>query len=68
MEPAWITQLFKARAAQNGGVIRRKRKSVEQFASVKDLKAAVKRRGFHLVQIGDQLVVLCNKGQVKLIC
>lgn len=64
----WVEQLFKAQAAQNGGVIRRKRKSVEQFASVAELEAAVKKRNFHLVEVGDQLIVLCNKGQLKVIC
>ena len=60
--------MFKAKAVKKGGVVRRKRKSVEKNASVADLEAVVKRRGFHMVETGDQYVILCNAGTFRVIC
>lgn len=64
---AWINQIFKAKAATTGGTLRRKKASVEKFASEKLLIEEVKRRDFHLITIGDQYVILCNKGRIDLI-
>jgi hypothetical protein len=68
----WIQQIFKAKAAKRGGTLRRKVTSVQKYASFGDLKAEVLNRGFHLIRVGDkidgQYVILCNKGNVKLIC
>jgi hypothetical protein len=64
---AWIKQWFKAKAVANGGVIRRNIDDVRKFASRKLLLAEVRRRGFHLIVCGGQYVVLCNRGQVKIV-
>ena len=39
---AWIEQVFKAKAAKNGGIVRRNKKSVLKQASEAELSAAVK--------------------------
>ena len=64
---AWIDQIFKAKAVKKGGTLRRKKASVEKYASEKLLIDEVKRRGFNLITIGDQYLILCNKGEFKLI-
>ena len=68
MPGAWVTRIFRADAAQNGGIIRRAIHSVERFSSEEELIREVKRRGFHMVRSGGQYVILCNKGTFKLIC
>ncbi len=60
--------MFSAQAAQNGGIIRRKVASVKEWVSEAELIADVKARGFHMVRSGDQYVVLCHRGDFKLIC
>ena len=65
---AWLDQIWKAKQAKKGGICRRKRTSVEKHASVALLTSEVKNRGFHLVESGDQFLVLCNKGIFKLHC
>jgi hypothetical protein len=60
--------MFSARAARTGGTLRRKIASVEKNASMSQLERAVRARGFHLLIIEDQAVVLCNPGRVKLVC
>jgi hypothetical protein len=63
----WIAQIFAAKAAKTGGILRRKTTSVQKYASVAALEAEVRRRGFHLVLIKDQYLILCNPGEIKLI-
>lgn len=58
---AWINQIFRAGEASRGGVVRRSRSSVEREASVAMLEAAVRARGFHLIEAGDQFLILCRK-------
>ena len=65
---AWVSQIFNAQAARNGGVVRRKISSVIRFASEPELIAEVQRRGFHMVVSGDQYVILCNTGRFDLVC
>jgi len=40
---------------------------VEQYASMDELIAEVKKRGFHLVETGDQVLIICNGGNIKII-
>lgn len=64
----WIGQIFSAKAVKNGGVVRRSRSDVKKFASFHLLKAEVQKRGFHLIRTGDQYVVLCHKGNIRIFC
>lgn len=64
---AWINQMFRAKSVRRGGVIRRSRSSVLKYASLELLEREVLRRGFHLVEVGDQFVVICNTGDLRLV-
>jgi hypothetical protein len=64
----WIGQIFSAKQAKRGGIVRRKVTSVKKYATVKDLKAEVKRRGFHMLRSGDQYLIFCHKGAFRVIC
>jgi len=64
---AWIDQMFKAKIAQNGGPIRRKKSTIEKHASLDGVKEEAKKRGWHIVEVGEQWVVICNKGTVKIV-
>ncbi len=61
---AWLTQLFKAGQVAKGNIVRRKKSTVDMYSSIAELEAEVKKRGFHLIETGDQLIVICNKGHV----
>lgn len=68
MRNGWIDQVFDAQIVRNGGTVRRAIKDVEYYGGgVDNFLAEVKRLGFHVVQIGDQLVVLCNTGDIKVL-
>ena len=63
----WIENIFSAKIATEEGIVRRKKSSVERYASRAELIAAVKKRNFHLIETGDQFVVVCNTGAVKIL-
>lgn len=63
----WIEQMFRAQIAKNEGIVRRKKVSVDKYASRDELVAAVKKRHFHLVETGDQYIIVCNKGDIKIV-
>ena len=65
---AWIEQRFDTWAADKGDVIRRNIVDVERFASRRELYAAVKDRDWHLVETGNQFIVICNSGEIKIHC
>ena len=56
------------RAAVEGGIIRRSRYDVERLSPEAALKPEVQRRGYHLLTVGDQYVIVYNPGQLDIIC
>jgi hypothetical protein len=64
----WIAQIFEAKQAQTGGMVRRSLSSIDIYASIFELKAEVRRRGFHMVITGDQAVIFCHQGGLSIAC
>ena len=64
---AWISQIFVSQAAINGGIVRRSIASVVEYASVDLLRSEVSRRNFHMVESGDQFVIFCHPGDLKIV-
>jgi len=65
---SWASDIFKAKAAKSGGLVRRKLASIDRYSSRAAVKAEAKKRGFAVVENGDQWVFLCNAGSVRIIC
>ena len=64
----WIQQIFDSSSARTGGIVRRSVADVERLASRRELIAAVLARGFHLIRVGNQYVIICtNSGDVEII-
>jgi len=66
-EYAWINQIFGAREASSGGVVRRQKTDVEKYASFEALKTAVTNRRFHLLELVDQYVIICDVSPMTII-
>lgn len=64
---AWVNQIFKSQIARRGGVVRRKVTSIDKESSRDELKAEARRRGYHIVEHGDQWLIFCDKASVKII-
>jgi len=63
----WIATIFSAKAAQTGGFVRRHRDWVAKEIGRDRFEAEVRRRGFHLIETGSQLVIICNNSAIKLV-
>ena len=63
----WLDHMFSAKAARTGGVIRRNVAWVEREVGRDLFEAEVRKRGFHLLETGRQLVVICNQGELRLL-
>ncbi|ARC88408.1 N-(5'-phosphoribosyl)anthranilate isomerase [Rhodovulum sp. MB263] len=65
---SWIALVFSAQAVAKGGVVRRSRHWVEREIGMERFVAEVRRRGFHMVECGGQLIVICNPHGLRVIC
>jgi hypothetical protein len=65
---ARLDDLFSAKAVARGGIVRRAVRDVDREIGRTALLAEVRRRGFHLIECGDQFIVICNRGQMQVIC
>jgi len=61
---AWLEQIFSAKAASTNGVVRRNRTWVATEIGLARFEAEVRARGFHLIEAGQQLVVICHAGPI----
>jgi hypothetical protein len=64
----WIVQIFSAKAAAEGGIVRRKVCDVERLVGRHRFLHEARRRGFHVVENAGQFIVLCNQEPVKVLC
>ena len=62
---SWLQQWFDGGTAD---IARRKRSDVDHFGVFDEAIAEATSRGWHLVEIGDQVVLIRLAGQVNIIC
>ena len=63
----WMSQIFSARSAQTGGVVRRSVADVERKIGRKALELEVRRRGFHLLEAGGQFIIVCTRSELRVV-
>ena len=63
-----IEEIFSAKIVQNHGVVRRSRHDIERLIGFEKLLNYVRKEQFHLIETGDQCVVICNPGVLKIHC
>ncbi|MDP4033604.1 MAG: hypothetical protein Q8P60_12265 [Pseudorhodobacter sp.] len=66
--PSWCDSIFGAQAAQKGGIVRRAVRDVEREIGRDALQQEVLRRRFHLLECNGQFIIICNPGQMRVIC
>lgn len=66
--PSWCDAVFTAKAAAIGGIVRRAVRDVDREIGREAFVREVRRRGYHLVEVGGQYVVICNQGQMTVVC
>lgn len=68
MAKAWIEQIWDTKQASEGGVARRHIVDVQNYASLAELVAEAQRRKHHVVQVGNQVIVIFNDGRLQMHC
>jgi hypothetical protein len=63
----WVVQLFSARAAAEGGIVRRRIADVDRIVGRERFRAEVRRRGYRVARNADQFVIFCNRDPVVLL-
>ncbi len=63
----WLRQLFSARAARGGGVVRRSVRDGERILGRVPFERELRRRGFCAVENAGQFVIFCNRAPIRLI-
>ena len=63
----WFRHLFSAKAALDGGVVRRKVRDMERIVGREAFQAELARRGFTAVENAGQVVVFCNCEPVQVV-
>ena len=60
----WTTHLFSAKAAREGGVVRRKIRDIERYVGLEEFLTELNRRGFHAAENAGQLVIFLITGPI----
>jgi len=63
----WLDQIFRAKSADRGGVVRRRIEDVAREIGMDRLELEVRRRGFRMVVCGGHVVIICTAEPVHLI-
>ncbi|MEV7828390.1 hypothetical protein [Microbacterium enclense] len=59
--------MFSAQQVRGGGVVRRIIHDTNRYASLEEVLQRVDDEGWHVVQIGDQVIVLCSTGDMRIL-
>lgn len=65
---AWIRQMFGAEQAASGGIVRRSVHDVDRIVGLDRLIEEARTRGFHVIETGDQVIVICNQEGILIHC
>ncbi len=63
----WLRQVFSAKSARDGGVVRRSAEDVERILGCLAFEAEIRRRGYRAVRNGSTYVIFCNREPLHLI-
>ena len=61
----FLIDLFAAKAARQGGIIRRQRRDIERYYGVGPFLQEMHRRGFSVVENAGQFVIFCNADTIR---
>jgi hypothetical protein len=64
----YLEEMFDADTVKKQGIVRRSKMNIERFSSLRELVARVRKEQFHLIETGDQYIVICNPGALTIHC
>lgn len=63
----WMQQIFDAKSARHGGVVRRKLRDVERNVGLDAFLREIRRRGYNAVENSGQVVIFCNNAPINML-
>lgn len=63
----WFAQIFAAKAAQRGTVVRRSVRDVERVMGRDRFEQMIRQRGCRAIQNGSQYIICCNRDPIRII-
>ena len=63
----WMQKVFDAKAAREGGVVRRSFRDIDRTVGWPRFQQELERRGFHAVENCGQIVIFCNNAPVRVL-
>ncbi|MFP4275111.1 MAG: N-(5'-phosphoribosyl)anthranilate isomerase [Paracoccaceae bacterium] len=63
----WMRQIFDAKAARAGGIVRRSARDVDRIVGRPRFAAELRRRGYHAVENAGQIVIFCNAEELRIL-
>ncbi|MBL4927446.1 N-(5'-phosphoribosyl)anthranilate isomerase [Fuscibacter oryzae] len=63
----WVAQMFSARTAAEGGIVRRRVSDVERLIGRDRFVKKIARRGYRAVENSGHFVIFCNAGPVRIV-
>ena len=63
----WGRRIFESKTARNGGIVRRSVAAVRREIGEDALRVAARARGYHVVRIGPQYLIICCEGPIELL-
>lgn len=64
----WLLQMFTAKSAREGGIVRRQVRDVERIVGRAAFEREIRRRGYHAVENAGQFIIFCNNETVRVLC
>ncbi|WP_428924752.1 N-(5'-phosphoribosyl)anthranilate isomerase [Marinibacterium sp. SX1] len=62
----WMQRIFDAKAAREGQVVRRSIRDMEMIVGREAFEQELRRRGYHAVLNGEQVVIFCNNEPIRI--
>lgn len=63
-----IEEIFSAKIAKRDGIVRRDKRDIDKLIGFDELLREVKKRDFHLIETGNQYLIICNPGVLQVHC
>jgi hypothetical protein len=63
----WVAQMFSARTAAEGGIVRRRVSDVERLIGRDRFVKEIARRGYRAVENSGHFVIFCNAEPVRIV-
>ncbi|MEO1778383.1 MAG: N-(5'-phosphoribosyl)anthranilate isomerase [Pseudomonadota bacterium] len=63
----WLDQIFSAKSALQGGVVRRKVRDIDRLVGRPLFREELRRRGYRAIENNGNFVIFCNRAPLRIL-